>query len=74
VARRDEHEHVFEVLAAPTSGPAVHVAAVAAFEPQSGTLENPRIELTTIVDDDEHRRAGRSEAADRSSTATIPSV
>ena len=52
-------EHVFEVLAGATAGAAVHVAAQPLVEPQARALENRRIEIAAVVDDDRERRVRR---------------
>src|SRR5579862_7454064 len=47
------YKHVFEVLAGATTCAPVDVAAMAAVEPKPGVLEDLRIEVTPVVDDDE---------------------
>jgi hypothetical protein len=54
-AARDEH--VLEVLAGAAPGAAVHVALVLLLELEAGTLEDLRIEVAAIVDDDHHTPA-----------------
>ena len=50
-------QHVLEVLAGAAAGAAVHVPAQPRLEPQPGPVEDLRVEVAAVVDDDEHRRA-----------------
>ena len=50
-------QHVLEELACPPAGTAVHVASIALFEPQSGPLQDRRVELAPVVDHDHDRRS-----------------
>ena len=49
-------QDVLEVLARPPACAPVDVAAQPSLELQVGSLEDLRIEIAPIVDDDEHRR------------------
>src|SRR6185437_6239584 len=47
-------QNVLEVLAGAASGPTVDVPAQAVLEHEAGTLEDLRIQLAAVVDDDQH--------------------
>src|SRR5690242_14930065 len=46
-------EHVFEVLAGAAAGATVHVPAQARLELEPGGVEDARIEIAPVVDDDQ---------------------
>src|SRR5688500_18947349 len=50
-------EDRLEVLAGAATGASVHVPLEALVEPKPSELEDLRVELAAIVDDDAHRRA-----------------
>ena len=67
-------EHVLEELAGPPAGAAVDVASEPLLEPQPGAVEDLRIEVATVVHDDQRRaRPAAATPGRATSTVAIPS-
>ena len=67
-------EHVLEELARAAARAPVHVPAEALVEPQAGALEDLRVEVAPVVDDDQRpARPGAAAPRTFASTSTIPS-
>src|SRR5579884_4304889 len=72
MSSRPGDEHVLVVLAGATPRATVDVPAVALLEREPGALEDPRVEVATVVDHDHHAAPWRQRPAARGEDTRDP--